>query len=254
MLPGSRSAEVRNLVMKSNVGVNGLFIYKVTETGVDADLGCSRKIEPALANMYFEPRDFKLLGCLCGRQDLSHNSNEIPVNFIGQSYSIRTKGKILKDRKTIAGILPFWGRAEQVRVLPLLEGVEMREAVTMQFLGSTQKTSRSSAEVRVTQSGIEDTKDEIFLTLEWDPNYWTSIYGDAPSSIHIALFVVHYVEHESNEVPFKIKLLLKTSAANTGSADLTSFLKDGSVFVVLDLQDIFEDCLQSGIKSFAGCG
>ena len=238
--------------MKSNVDVNGLFIYKVTETGVDADLGCSRKIEPALANMYFEPRDFRLQGFLCGRQDLSHNLNEIPVMFIGQSYSITTKAKILKDRKTVAGNLPFWGRAEQVRVLPLLEVVEMREAVTMQFLSSTLKTSSSSAEVRVTQSEIKDTKDEIFLTLEWDPNYWTSIHGiDAPSSIHIALFVVNYVEHESNEVPFKIKLLLKTSAANTGRADVTSFLKDGSVFVVLDTQEVPDDCEEDEVKSLS---
>ena len=56
MLPGSRSASVRNLVQWSNVDVPGLFIYKLTHNIVEKLEGCRREIIPSEAHMYFDSK------------------------------------------------------------------------------------------------------------------------------------------------------------------------------------------------------
>ena len=246
------TSSVRNLVMKSNVGVNGLFIYRVTETGVDDNLGCSAKMEPRLANMFFEPNKFTLEGYLCDRQNVIEGFKELPVVFIGRSFKITTRGFISKDRKTITGKLPFWGTAEQVRVLPVLEGIQMREAVTMQFLGPSQKSStqkHSNSQVHVTQSGSKK-DDEIFIKLKWDSSYWTS----DPSNVYVTLYVVKFVEQDVKKTPFKIQRFMTKSVPNTGQFEITSSLKEGSVFVVIDSQQGSKECFENEVKSFADCG
>ena len=175
---------------------------------------------------------------------------------MGKSFNITTRGFILKDRKTITGKLPFWGTAEQVRVLPVLEGIQMREAVTMQFLGPSQKSStqkHSNSQVHVTQSGSKK-NDEIFIKFKWDSSYWTSVHGIVPSNVYVTLYVVKFVEEDVKKAPFKIQRFMTKSMPNTGQFEITSSLKEGSVFVVIDSQQGSKECFENEVKSFADCG
>ena len=227
-IPGSRTANIRNLPMWSNVGVDGLFIYQLTAGGVTSK--CRKQITPYYANMFFEKQAFRLSNFLCGRTNQFRETEEVEVLFLGKSFNITVNGTITADRLSVEGRIPFWGKGEIVRVAILTNGeFEKNEAMSMHFVPGTQWISNT---VELENEVTEDNGNQIEVDLTWDQNHFNDslVYQ---GKIMLKVFVVQFPLNGARG-PFTFEVKHTQAVENNGRALISIPAHEGATFLQLD--------------------
>ena len=247
-IPGSKTIDVLNWPKKSNVGVDGLFIYKVNQTGVEPQKSCNRKIWPSYADIYSEETKFELTGFLCDRSDTTKDSKQIQIVFMGSSYNISVSGSLGENDETITGFFPFWGKPEEVRVLPLLKDIQTKEAVMVYFLSPDQRKNGKSF---LNADVISQSVGSVQLNLTWNRNYWKSKFQKEVEEVSIVMFNVKRLKSKRHLYEIKVHTY---NEVNSGSVERNFEVEEGSIFIQIDTSDLGQKCNGSYVKSFMQCG
>ncbi len=115
-LPDSRSAKMLNYPQSSNVGKDGVFVYRVNEVSVTDDFG--RNIVPGSADMFFEQHEIVLKGF---HKNIPAQTLSVGVVFLGNRWNNTIEARVQKSKESISGYFPFWGKAESLMVFTLLD-------------------------------------------------------------------------------------------------------------------------------------
>ena len=228
-LPTSRTAEMRNLPLMSNVGKNGLFVYELSSS-----LGCTNLVEPYFANMFFEKQNFLLNNVNCGGKLHPNLGNTIEVLFMGKSFSRTVTGNIIDNRKSVKGVIPFWGKAETVHVGIYRDGVfDIRQSMTMHFV---HETSSESEEIELLN--VKEIEENGNMTVEftWNKDHFNkSRVAAADGNIALKILVVQLPPNElRGPFVFEAKQVHVISNAR-GNATVEIEPNDGVSFLQLDL-------------------
>ena len=248
LIPGSGTVEIANWPQNSNVGIDGLFIYRVDESQIWVERSCTlRRIEPFWAQMYYDVTMFKLRGFLCNRANFTSSNNNVPVVFIGKSFNVTITAGIT-DGEFINGYFPFWGRTEIVEVLPLIDGIDRSESVKVTFLSPSQlSNTKDSLETSVSY----ESSGEINMELQWESSFWASNFGISPTTLFVTVFNIQNEGRQEN--PFKITSET-VEVSNSGSAQIPVEFDSGSLFFEIDINDNGNCLIQSEKRSLAHCG
>ena len=222
--------------MRSNVGVDGLFIYQLTEDGVsEAQQKCGEiSLSPYYANMFFEKQKFVFINALCGS---STRSGTAQVMFKGNSFNITVDGTI--DGFFVNGTIPFWGKGEIIRVAVLFDGkFENKKAKNMHFVpGNQWETNNVELQAAVVASSESFWGLNVTVRLEWDESYWSTKYG--PQVVVTAKIFVVQLPNDGSRGPFYFEQEVlegkSTSIENDGSEEIDIASREGAVFVQLDV-------------------
>lgn len=244
LIPGSSTDSIANWPQSSNVGIDGLFIYRVDRTEVWVEHSCTfRRIEPFWAQMYYETTTFQLRDFLC---NYTSSINQVPVVFIGSSFNITITATII-DGDIIEGYFPFWGKTEVAEVLPLIDGITRSDAVKVHFISPAQLSNKKNFLTTSVQTG---TSGKISIGLQWESNYWATNSGVNPGDLFVTVFVIQ--DEETEENPFEITF--ETIAVpNTGNAEIPIGTNRGSLFFQIGSTNNSNCLSQSEKLSLAIC-
>ena len=227
-LPTSRTAEMRNLPLMSNVGKNGLFVYELSSS-----LGCTNLVEPYFANMFFEKQNFLLNNVNCGGKLHPNLGNTIEVLFMGKSFNRTVTGNIIDNRKSVEGVIPFWGKAETVHVGIYRDGVfDIRQSMTMHFV---HETSSESEEIELNVKEVEG-NGNVTVEFTWNKDHFNASRVTAAGGKIALKIIVVQVPPNGLRGPFsfEVKQVLPV-LNNVGKVTLEIEPNDGVSFLQLDL-------------------
>ena len=242
---------MRNLSMRSNVGVNGLFIYQFTEDGVSgAQQKCGEiSLSPYYANMFFEKQKFVFTNVLC---ESSNRSGTVQVLFKGNSFNITVDGTI--DGLSVNDSIPFWGKGEMVRVAVLFDGkFDSKKTKNMHFVPGNQWETKNVELEATVEASLESLWGfNVTVRLEWDESYWSTKYG--PQVVAIAKIFVVQLPDDGSRGPFYFEReVLQGTIENDGWEEIDIAAREGAVFVQLDvLVPPIQPCQEKNI-SFGEC-
>ena len=255
LLPDSGTAEVANWPDSSNVGIPGLFVYRVNQSDIRAEVSCNPQIAPFWARIYFDRTKFRLRDFLCHSArsifytpTLPKVGDLVPVAFIGKSFNVTITARV-ETGDVIKGQFPYWGKTEAVHVVPLIDGIVVQDAVIVNFVSPWQLYSN---QVYIEKSLIPDYSGKVRMDLRWPTDFWEKFYNIEPPLLYISAFSI--VDQGTQQNPYKITAFDTVAVENIGSSGMSWNASTGSLFFVIDTTDN-ENCIRSSSRlSMVECG
>ena len=244
-VPLSRLPEVRNLPIRTNIALPGIFLFHLSEASTPSETQkfCTPDISPETAYMFTEPTPFQLSGFYCDGSPLQ-SEDDVEVLFSGERYQVRFPVTASPDRLSITGSFPFWGRSEDVKVYVVINKEPNPRGTILKFFSREQKFSMHDV---IDISKVDEDSSEV--TFEWDKHFFQGSISLVP-----VLLLVTDAQETNSLNPFTVNLDKMVPIENSGEYTI-SIRKNGFTFLQLFSEDANLECMVSQSSlSLTPCG